>query len=99
MNKTDFINEVARRSMVTTYVVDEIFNISSGVAIEELLKGNQVEIPKIGKFILKTRKSTSYKGLFGKSNCTVDEYVYPSFKIANNIKTKFKNGSKKPKTI
>ena len=37
--------------------MDEIFNVSSGVIIENLLKGNQVEIPKLGKFILR-EKST-----------------------------------------
>lgn len=99
MNKKDFTNEVAKRCMVTPYVVDEIFNISSGVIIEELLKGNQVEISKIGKFILKKRKSTTYKGLFGKDDCTVEGYIYPHFQVANSIKTKIKNRVKYPKTI
>lgn len=99
LNKKDFTNEVAKRCMVTPYVVDEIFNISSGVAVEELLKGNQVEIPKMGKFTLKERKSTTYKGLFGKEDCTIEKYVYPHFQIANFIKTKVKNGVKNPKTI
>ena len=40
LNKKDFTNEVAKRCMVTPYVVDEIFNISSGVIIENLLKNN-----------------------------------------------------------
>ena len=99
LNKKDFTNEVEKRCMITPYVVDEIFNISSGVAVEELLKGNQVEIPKMGKFTLKKRKSTSYKGLFGKEDCTVGGYVYPHFQVANFIKTKIKNGVKYPKTI
>ena len=85
--------------MITPYVVDEVFNVSSGVAVEELLKGNQVEIPKMGKFILKERKSTAYNGLFGKENCIVDGYVYPRFQVANVIKTKIKNGGKYHKTI
>ena len=37
LNKNHFINEVAKRCMVTPYVVDEIFNVSSGVIIENLL--------------------------------------------------------------
>lgn len=99
LNKKDFINEVAKRCMVTPYVVDEIFNISSGVAVEELLKGNQVEIPKMGKFTLKERASTSYKGLFGKDDCIVKGYVYPHFQVSNSIKLKIKNGSRNIKTI
>jgi len=99
LNKKDFTNEVARRCMVTPYMVEEIFNISSGVVVEELLKGNQVEIHKMGKFTLKERKPTVYKGLFGKTDCTVDRYVYPQFQVANFIKTKIKNGVKYPKAI
>lgn len=98
LNKKDFINEVAKRSMVTPYLVDEIFRVLSDVTTEELLKGNQVEIPKMGKFTLKERKPTSYKKLFGKENCTVDGYVYPYFQVANCIKTKVKNRFKYPKT-
>lgn len=99
LNKNDFVNEVSKRCMVTPYVVEEIFNVSSSITIEELLKGRQVEIPKMGKFVLKKRKSTSYKKLFGKDNCTIQEYTYPSFQIANFIKTKIKNGAKSPKYI
>lgn len=99
LNKKDFVEEVAKRCMVTTYVVDEIFNISSGITIEELLKGNQVEIPKIGKFMLKERKPTAYKGLFGKDNCTLEGYSYPHFQVANSIKTKVKKGKQSPKLI
>lgn len=99
MNKNDFVNEVSKRCMITPYVVEEIFNVSSGIAVEELLKGKQVEIPKMGKFIIKKRKTTSYKKLFGKDDYTVQEYIYPSFQIANFIKTKIKNRAKSPKYI
>lgn len=93
------MDEVSKRCMVTPYVVDEIFNISSGVAVEELLRGNQVEIPKLGKFTLKERKTTAYKKLFGKEERMIEGYAYPSFQVANLIKTKVKNGGKLPKTI
>lgn len=92
LNKKDFTNEVAKRCMVTPYVVDEIFNVSSGVAIENLLKGEQVEIPQLGKFILKKKKETTYKNLYGHSEKTVGEMTYPIFQVSNNIKNRVKNG-------
>lgn len=92
MNKKDFTNEVAKRCMVTPYVVDEIFNVSSGVVIENLLKGEQVEIPKLGKFILKEKKETTYKNLYGNNEKTIGKMTYPLFQVANNIKNRVKNG-------
>lgn len=98
LNKKDFINEVAKRCMVTPYVVDEIFNVSSGVIIENLLKGNQVEIPKLGKFILREKKETTYKNLYGNSEKTVGRMTYPLFQVTNNIKNRVKNGCQHKKT-
>ena len=92
LNKNDFINEVAKRCMVTPYVVDEIFNVSSGVIIENLLKGNQVEIPKLGKFILREKKETTYKNLYGNSEKTIGKMTYPLFQVTNTIKNRVKNG-------
>lgn len=98
LNKKEFTNEVAKRCMVTPYVVDEIFNISSGVIIENLLKGEQVEIPKIGKFILREKKETTYKNLYGNSEKTVGRMTYPLFQVTNNIKNRVKNGYQYKKT-
>lgn len=98
LNKKDFTNEVAKRCMLTPYVVDEILNVSSGVIIENLLKGEQVEIPKIGKFILREKKETTYKNLYGNGEKTVGKMIYPLFQIANNIKNRVKNGYQYKKT-
>lgn len=97
LNKNDFINEVAKRCMVSPYVVDEIFNVSSGVIIENLLKGNQVEIPKLGKFILREKKETTYKNLYGNREITIGKMTYPLFQVTNNIKNRVKNGHQQKK--
>lgn len=78
--------------MITTYVLDEIFNVSSGVIIENLLKGEQVEVPQLGKFVLKEKKETTYKNLYGNNEKIVGKMVYPLFQITNNIKNRVKNG-------
>ena len=92
MNKKSFVEEVSKRCMITTYVLDEIFNVSSGVIIENLLKGEQVEVPQLGKFVLKEKKETTYKNLYGNNEKIVGKMVYPLFQITNNIKNRVKNG-------
>ena len=92
MNKKDFVNEVAGRCMLTPYVVDEVFNISFGVIAENLLKGEQVEVPKLGKFVLREKSATTYTNLFGGKSKTIDKTIYPLFQIATGLKNKVKNG-------
>ncbi len=99
MNKKEFINEVAKRSMVTDYMVNEIYNISSELVAEKLISDEEVEIPKLGRFRLSTRKATIYKNLFGKKEKTVAMTTYPIFKICNSLKMRVKNGHKYDKSI
>lgn len=94
LNKKDFISEVAKRCMITPYVVEEIYNVSSGLVAETLIKGEQIEIPKMGKFVLKEKKETTYKNLYGGESKTVGKTVYPLFQVASWLKTRVKNGHK-----
>lgn len=92
MNKNDFINEVARRCTVAPYVVDEIFNASSGIVVENLLKGTNVDLPGLGKFVLKERKEATYKNLYGSNEKTIGKIIYPLFQVTGQIKKRVKNG-------
>lgn len=83
---------------MTPYAVDEIFNVASGVIIENLLKGEQVEIPKLGRFVLREKKETTYKNLYGSHKKTVGSMTYPLFQVANSIKNRVKNGYQSKKT-
>ena len=94
LNKKEFIEEVSKRCMLTSYVVEEVFNVSFGVVCEYLLKGQKVDIPKFGSFSTRERKDTEYKNLFGKGSKTVDGYQYPAFQIAAGLKNKIKNSNK-----
>ena len=67
MNKKEFVEEVAKRCMLTSYVVEEVFNVSFGVISENLLRGQKVEIPKLGSFSTRERRDTEYKNLFAKA--------------------------------
>lgn len=94
LNKKEFINEVAKRCMVTDYIINEIYNISSELIAEKLISGEEIELPKLGRFHLTTRKATIYKNLFGKKERIIETTTYPIFKICNSLKTRVKNGYK-----
>lgn len=94
MNKTDFINEVAKRCMITKYVVEEIYNVSGGIIAEKLISGEDVDVPQLGKFTTRTKQATTYKNLFGEKEKYVQESTYPIFKICSPLKTRIKNGFK-----
>lgn len=94
LNKKEFIEEVANRCMLTPYVIEEIYNVSSGLIIEKLICGESIDIAHVGKFKLNERGETTYKNLFGKQEKTIEKTVYPTFLICNNIKNRVKNSYK-----
>ena len=94
MNKKEFVEEVAKRCMLTSYVVEEVFNVSFGVISENLLRGQKVEIPKLGSFSTRERRDTEYKNLFGKGTQVIEGYQYPAFQVAAGLKNKVKQGGK-----
>lgn len=93
LNKKDFTEEVANRCMVTKYVVDEIFNVASGLVAEKLISGESVELPKLGKFEIREMNS---KNLVFSNN---DHCIFPAFKVSNMLKNRVKNGHKYKKAI
>lgn len=94
MNKIEFVKEVAKRCMLSDYAVEEVFNTSSSLAAEKLICGEEVEIPKLGRFTLVERKPMQGKNLFGNPELNLEKCIYPTFKIATGIKNRIKNGCK-----
>ena len=94
LNKKEFVEEVSKRCMLTSYVVEEVFNVSFGVIGETLLKGQKVDVPKLGSFSVRERKDIEYQNLFGKGQQVVEGYQYPAFQISAGLKNRIKNGNK-----
>lgn len=86
MNKKQFIKELSKRTGLSEYTIDEIYNVSSELTIETLILGEEVELPKIGKFNINRKNATNLFGDFNKKTCT-----YPTFKMNNRIKERVKN--------
>lgn len=91
MTKNEFISEVAKRSGLSDYAVEEIFNVSANLIIEKMIQHENVIVPKMGTFSIQNKNA---KNLFGSSSNESKVCLYPTFKICNSIKTRVKNGSK-----
>ena len=91
MNKKDFVKEVAKRSELSEYAINEIYNVSYELIAETLIRGENVEISKIGTFVLNTKKA---KNLFGENKGVLKVCVYPSFRISDRLKSRVKDGYK-----
>ncbi|MCI8626311.1 MAG: HU family DNA-binding protein [Lachnospiraceae bacterium] len=95
MNKKEFIEEISKRCQMTTYAVEELYTVSSGLVAERLIAGEEIELPQFGKFVLKekyARHLLSGQGSMAECLC-----IYPAFQIAYGLKTRVKNGCKYPK--
>ena len=96
MNKKEFTQEVARRSMLTEYVIDELFNISSQLSAEILMRGETVEIPKFGRIVIRKRNGKNLRT--GTSDEVMSSLcMYPAFDLAKSFKNRVKNGIKSVK--
>lgn len=99
LNKKEFINEIAKRCNISTYVIEEHFNVMAEIIAEKLIVGENVEIPKLGKFHMVKRKELIGKNLFGECEKQLEACTYPSFKIFKPLKTRIKNGHRYQKIL
>ena len=91
VNKLEFVTEISKRCDVSAYLIEEILLTMSKLAAERLMKGEGVEIPKLGTFHLVKRKERVGKNLFGEAEKQLEECYYPTFKIWKPFKTRIKH--------
>lgn len=92
------MRETAKRCHLPAYVIEENFNVMAGIIAEKLIAGETVELPKLGRFHVVTRKEMVGKNLFGTPEKRLEACSYPSFKISAPFKTRVKNGCKYQKS-
>ena len=95
LNKKEFIEEISKRCQMTTYAVEELYTVSSGLVAERLIAGEEIELPQFGKFVLKEKYARHL--LSGQGSMAYCLFIYPAFQFAFGLKTRFKNGCKSPK--
>lgn len=83
LKKKEFVEEVAERSDVSSYTVEKLFSITANMIIEKLADKQTIEIPCLGKFMLKDKNC---KNLFGQVSGDTMKCFYPAFTISDNIK-------------
>lgn len=89
MKKNEFTEEVAKRSGLSVYMIEEIYNVSSNLIIEKMIGMDSVVVPKLGTFSMGKKNA---KNLFGDKSGNSKTCLYPTFKICNALKTRVKNG-------
>lgn len=87
MKKKEFIEEVAKRSNISSYTAEKLFSITANLIIEKLADKQTVEIPCLGKFMLKDKNC---KNLFGQVSGNTMKCFYPAFIVSDNIKKSIK---------
>ena len=96
LNKKEFIKEISKRCRMTTYAVEELYTVSASLVAECLIAGEDVELPRLGTFLLKEKHARHL--ISGQNARTESLCIYPAFQIAYGLKTRVKNGCKYPKT-
>lgn len=97
MNKREFIREIARRSGLSEYTVNEIYNISYELVAETLISGEPVDIPKTGSFVLITKNARNL--LQGTEGDIARTCIYPYFKTSETLKNRVKNAVRHKKPL
>ena len=96
MNKKEFIREIAHRSGLSEYSVNEIYNISYELVAEKLISGENVDLPKVGSFVLITKNARNI--LQGTAANIARSCVYPYFKTSETLKNRVKNAARYKKS-
>lgn len=95
MNKKDFMKEASKRTGISTYAIDEIYHVTYELIVENLIRKETVELPRIGTFSLAEKNA---KGLLcGEQKNIERKCVYPLFKINDSLKKRVKNRSNDPR--
>ena len=55
LNKKESIEEISKPCRMTTYAVEELYTVSASLVAECLIAGEDVELPRLGTFLLKEK--------------------------------------------
>ena len=90
LTKDEFISELANRSMFSQHAIKEIFDLSVDIVVDTVVKGENVELPCLGRLSLSKRRKAVYKNLFGEKEKVINSTTYPTFKISTALKSRVK---------
>jgi len=91
LTKSEFTKELARRTNLHPDIIRCIFDNISLIITENIINGDIVDLPKIGRFSL-----TRQHGRYGYNVSTgeykmLDECIYPTCKISPSFKKRVKD--------
>ena len=96
MTKAEFIKELSKRTDLHPDILRCIFDNMSIIITENIVNGESVDIPKIGRFSLTKQKSRyGYDVSTGQHNI-LKECMYPICKISPSFKKRVKDFKNNP---
>lgn len=88
LTKNEFVNEVAKRTGLNKYIINEIYSVTYELIVEKLIHNEVIELPKLGTFCLAKKNA---KGLLcGNQRNMEKKCIYPLFKINDSLKKRVK---------
>lgn len=94
LTKSEFTKELSKRTNIHPDILRCIFDNISLIIMENIIKGDVVEFPKIGRFYLTKRKSRyGYDVATGSKNI-LKECEYPTCRISPSFRNKVKESIK-----
>lgn len=91
MTKAEFTNELSKRTKMHPDVLKYVLDNVAQIIIENICNGENVELPKIGRFSLKTRKSSYGYDIKSRERKMKNEYKYPTCKLSPSFKSRIQN--------
>lgn len=90
LTKSEFTKELSQRTGIHPDILRCVFDNISLIITENIIKGDVVELPKIGRFYLTKRKSRYGYDVATGNKDILKECEYPTCKISPSFRNKVK---------
>ena len=91
LTKSEFTKELSKRTNLHPDIIRCVFDNISLIITENIINGETVELPKIGRFSLTKKKSRYGYNVANRQHALLDECVYPTCKVSPSFKQRVKD--------
>lgn len=90
MDKKTLINKVAEVNEFTKKDTEKFLNSLQGIISEEILNGEEITLPGLGRFILEDKKERTCRNPQNGEEMIVPAHKSPKFKMSPTFKKSFR---------
>lgn len=91
MNRSDLVNRVAKRTGLTAGVVRNVLAAIGDVAVEELVEGGTIPVPRVGRISATWRAATVIRSVSSARRMFVDGRYVARFKPSSDLREALAN--------